>query len=234
MNEKNNKKISILLLIATAVLAFVALVLAMCGATPVTDIANKLMLKDLEITEIAAIENAHNILNAYGLWVGIISVLMAIVTFANVVISLIKKNYTLGFLTFAIMEVVYAVIFALEPVRFSAYFDIAFWALVIQILIDFVFIIIDIIRRTFIDVEYRKRAIILIIIGAADIVLSTIFFFLFGDRHADYVEGMLRKYDISMSLYAVVSIFAYGVYTIVFGALLAIAASLFMKSNKKR
>lgn len=234
MNEKNNKKLSIILLIATAVLAFVALVLALCGATPVTDVVKELMLNDLDILEEAAYEKATATLNAYGLWVGIFSVLIAIVTFANVVISLIKKNYTLGFLTFAIMEVTYAVIFALEPVRFSAYFDIAFWALVIQILIDFVFIIIDIIRRIIIDVEYRKRAIILIIIGVADIVLSTIFFFLFGDRRADYVEGMLRKYDISMSLYAVVSIFAYGVYTIVIGALLAIATSIFMKSNKKR
>ena len=234
MNEKKKNTLPIVLLIAGAVLAVIGILFAGNAATPITDIVNKLMLANENLTEVDAMDKANSIIAGRVTGVAIIACLLAVVSLCNLVISLLKKTYTLGFLTVAVMEIAYAIYFAFEPVKFSAYFDLTFWMLIVVSAISGVFILIDIIRRFLMEADYRKRAIILIIIGVVDIVLSTIFFFAFGDNRASYVEGMLRKYEISMALYSVVSIFVYGVYTIVIGAVLAIAASIFMKSNKKR
>lgn len=233
MNEKKKKILPIILLAATGLLAIIGILYAMGAATPINEIVNKLMLADENLMEPEALEKANAFLGVRVTIVAVIACLVAALSLFNLVLSLLRKTYTLGFLTVAIMEIAYAVYFAVEPMKFSAYFDLTFWMLIVISCISFVFIFIDIIRRFLMDPEYRKRGFILIIIGVADIVLSTIFYFLLGDARASYVEGMLRKYELSMGLYAIVSIFAYAVYTIVIGAVLAIAASIFMKSNKK-
>lgn len=234
MNDKMKKRLPIILLAVTGVLAIIGILVAIGAATPIMKMAEKLMIADEKLMEPDALILAEAILTRRAIIVGIIACLMAVTSLANLVFTLIQKKFTLGFLTVAIMETAYAIFFAIEPMRFSAYFDIAFWMLIVTSCVSFVFYAIDLIHRTLIDVEYRKRLIIIVTILAIDFVLSTIFYFLFGDARADYVEGMLEKYEISMGLYAVVSIGAYAVYTIVIGAVLAIAASISIKSNKKK
>lgn len=235
MNEKKKKILPIILLAATGLLAIIGVFFAMGAATPITEVVNNLLQnpKYVDLDDMQLDEMAQAYLGVRVTIVAVIACVVAALSLCNLVISLLRKTYTLGFLTVAIMEIAYAVYFAIEPVKLSAYFDLTFWMLIVISCISFVFIFIDIIRRFVMDPEYRKRGFILIIIGVVDIVLSTIFFFAFGDNRASYVEGMLKKYEISMALYSVVSIFVYGVYTIVIGAVLAIAASIFMKSNKK-
>ena len=254
------KKISTILLIALLVLAVGGLVLGLFAsvATPkmaaqirtevITDIQNenntpevaavnelaeKLEISLSEAVEMFANEMAKETLNDRATVVFIYSILVVLVTLVTLVISMIGKEYTKAMLSVGVMEAFFAIIFALEPMRFSVFFNIDFWLLIVMVAIAFIFIAMDVIIRWIIDGEFRKRMMRLVIVLVIDIVLATLFYFIFGDARAEYVSGMLAKYSLGMGWYAIISIFCYAAYVIVIGALLTILFASSLKKSKK-
>lgn len=255
------KKLSIILLVALLILCVVGIILGMTASISpkkmaaqirtevITDIQNNNNTADVaavnskademglplaEAVELFASEKANDILTSRSKVVFGFSVIVALLAIATCAIAMMKKEYTTAMLSVGVMEGFFAIVFAMEPMRFSAFFSIDFWLLIISVCIAFIAIAYDVINRYSFDLEFRKRMRRLVIVVIADAVLATLCYFILGDVRADYVAGMLAKYDLSMVWYAIISIFCYAAYLIVFGALITILLAVSVKKNNKK
>lgn len=144
------------------------------------------------------------------------------------------KILTLALLGLAIVSTVFAFIFALDTVKNSVMFDVAFWLLVVMVGVSLVAILIFLVKklgeRFKTEPGYLKK--FLILVGIIIVVLGASFLLATGN---DVSEAMLEKNNLTVGASKLIGAACILCYIIVIGAALAILFSeVLPKSNKKK